>query len=181
MRVRSLIVSAGAVCLLSIANIFAAEDWATSAGSCYAKGDKEISAAVSFFYLGAYGAFDYGFHDAISGGAAIGFNGYSLYGWSYNTVPVLVRAGFHPFNLTYLQDKIKIRDKLDVYIGPSVGWSFGWTSWSGSGIQGSAVGWGGLIFREYLGARYYFMPNLSVFAEDCGGMGVINIGLTLKF
>ena len=51
------------------------------------------------FDFGFYVAYDMGFHDAISGGVATGFNGYSL-DYLLFAVPFLVRAAFHPFNLT---------------------------------------------------------------------------------
>jgi hypothetical protein len=142
-----------------------AADWAESDGSCYAKGDKNLSFGIPLYPFGVNAAFDYGFHDAISGGGAIAFR---TYYFSPNYLTFLGRAAFHPFNLAALKDKIKVRDKLDVYVGP--------TMWLGIGLGNSPDHW----IREYIGARFYFSPKLSVFAEDCAGLGYINVGLSLK-
>jgi hypothetical protein len=145
------------------------QDWATSAGSCYAKGDKmlDIGVPLPFYPLGFHAAFDYGFHDAISGGGGIGFRTYYFHP-TYLTF--LARAAFHPFNLTVLQDKIKVRDRLDVYAGL--------TFWFGPSLDGY---WPDYWFREYIGARWHFSPKVSVFIEDCGGFGYLDGGLTIKF
>jgi hypothetical protein len=116
--------------------------------------------------LGVHCAFDYGFHDAISGGGGIGMRYY------YGTSPVyftfLGRAAFHPFNLKVWADKIKVRDKLDVWVGP--------TAWFAPAING----WPDWGVREYLGARWHFTPKIGVFLEDCGGFGFIDGGLTIQ-
>jgi len=74
-------------------------------------------------HIGFFGSFDYGFHDAISGGIASGFNGHGWRYYQYFTIPFAVRAAFHPFNLKVIADKIKIRNKMDVYVGLATGWS----------------------------------------------------------
>ncbi len=143
-------------------------NWATSAGSCYAKGDKNLDVGIPIpeFPLGVHAAFDYGFHDAISGGGGVGFRYY--YGdAAYLTF--LVRAAFHPFNLKVLEDKIKIRDKLDVYAGP--------TFWVAPSLNGFVPD---LWFREYIGARWHFNQKISVFLEDCGGFGWLDGGISFK-
>lgn len=178
MRARYVVV-AGAV--LVACSLSGAADWATADGSCYAKKSAQISAAITFLHFGFYGAFDYGVHDAISVGAGLGYNGYSYSNdWRYNYFPIVARGGFHPFNLKFLADKIKIRDKLDVYLGPSIGYSIGWASWKGSGSSTSSpkVGW--FVIREFVGAKFFFNPKFGVFVEDCAGMGYISIGATLK-
>jgi hypothetical protein len=166
---------------LSFAATINAADWANAEGSCYAKGAKNVSVGGSMFDFGFFGAFDYGFHDCISGGIVSGFNGHCTSNWGYYDVPILARAGFHPFNLTVLKDKIKVRDKLDAYVGPAMGWQIGWTKWHASGVAVGSASYGGLIIREYIGARWYFTPALCVFAEDCAGLGLINIGASFKF
>jgi hypothetical protein len=134
------------------------------------------------FDFGFYAAYDMGFHDAISGGVVTGFNGYSSGDFAYAQIPILVRAAFHPFNLVVLKDKINVRDKLDVFAGPCMGYEFGWTSWKNVSVpEESLPVYGGFILREYIGVRYFFKPNLAVTAEDCAGLGFINIGLCFKF
>ena len=169
--------------LVSIAgSVQASSDWATGEGSCFSKDSKEVSVGLSMFDFGFYAAYDMGFHDAISGGIVTGYNGYSDSWFSYGEVPILVRAAFHPFNLVALKDKISVRDKLDVYVGPSMGYEIGWVSWKDGSVAGLNLGtYGGFIFREYIGVRYFFTPKIAVTAEDCAGLGVINIGICFKF
>jgi hypothetical protein len=178
---RAILFTALSVCLIS-ASLAQAADWATSSGSCYAKGDKIISGGVSLFWFGAFGAFDYGFHDCISGGGAVGYNTYSFSSYyRVHYIPIIVRAAFHPFNLKVLADKIKVRDKLDVYVGPSIGWSINFiTSKSTAPLGLGEPDISGFIFREYLGVRYYFSDKFGVFAEDCAGLGAICFGVSFK-
>jgi hypothetical protein len=158
-----------------------ASDWATGEGSCFSKNSKEISAGLSIDDLGFYVAYDMGFHDAISGGVATGYNGYSSGWYSYWAIPILIRAAFHPFNLVALKDNIKVRDKLDVYIGPSMGYQIGGASWANGTVTGYTLPtYGGFIFREYIGVRYFFSPKIAVTAEDCAGLGLINFGICFK-
>jgi hypothetical protein len=151
-----------------------AEDWATGAGSCYAKGDKilDIGIPFPFFQLGVHGAFDYGVHDAISVGGGLGFHynyGY-LGGVGGNTYFTFVaRGAFHPFNLKALEDKIKIRDKLDVYAGLTL-------------FAGPSLNGGDFLFpvREYIGARWHFSPKISAFLEDCAPFGYLDGGISFN-
>jgi len=160
-----------------------AQGWASSEGSCYVKGDMNLSAGLSVGYFGAYATFDYAFHDAISGGACIGFNGHDVGFYRVSYIPILVRASFHPFNLTALADKIKIRDKLDVYGGLCMGYTIGWDRWEGVGLDVFSGSRGHFTFRENLGARFYPTPKLFVYAEEFGGyhaFGFLNFGVGLK-
>jgi len=159
-----------------------AGDWATGEGSCYSKGAKIIGAGGSILPFGFYGSFDFGVHDAISAGGAVGWNtyGYSSI-WRYNAIPILARGAFHPFNLSVLADKIKVREKLDAYVGLAAGWRIGFWSYDGPGVKPSTPSYGGLILREYIGVRYFFTDNFGVTAEDCHGLGVLNIGVCFKF
>lgn len=172
---------------LCIAFIFCttsyAKEWANSEGSCYGKQTKNISFGMSLLHIGFYGAFDYGFHDAISGGFASGYNGYSYSRyWRYNYIPIVVRAAFHPFNLNVLSDKIKIRDKLDAYVGVATGGRIGWAKWRDSGDEfDSPTGVGGFIFREYIGVRFFPAENFYISAEEGSGLGLFNIGVGFSF
>jgi hypothetical protein len=153
-----------------------ASDWATSAGSCYAQGDKylDVGIPIPMYPAGVHAAFDYAFHDAISGGGGIGFRYYYAatpwYGNNGAYITFLGRAAFHPFNLRVLEDKIKVRDKLDVYVGP--------TFWIAPCLNGYVPDWG---VREFVGARWHFSPKFCVFVEDCGGFGWLDAGITFKF
>jgi hypothetical protein len=173
--VKKRILLAAFVACLSLSTTVAAGDWATGSGSCYARGDKylDIGVALPMFVLGTHVAFDYGFHDAISGGGGIGFRYYYYgaagYPWDAAYITFLGRAAFHPFNLKVWADKIKVRDKLDVWVGP--------TFWIAPMLNGVPFDWG---VREYLGARWHFTPKIGVFLEDCGGFGYIDGGLTIQ-
>jgi hypothetical protein len=145
-----------------------AEEWATSIGSCYAKGDKiiDVGMPLPFFQIGVHGAFDYGFHDAISGGGGFGFR--HTYWSGDDFLTFLGRAAFHPFNLSVLQDKIKVRDKLDTYAGLTFFFS--------AGLGNDPEFW----VREYIGARWHFSPKISCFLEDCPGFGYLDGGISFN-
>jgi hypothetical protein len=162
---------------LLFAGTASAKDWADANGSAFAKGEKILGAGVCIADFGAYCTFDYAVHDAISAGGGLGFN-YSLSKWDPLGIPIAVRGAFHPFNLALLADKIKIRDKLDAYVGLSLGWriGFGHPSWISLPIGYPE----GLIIREIVGARWYFTPKICVFAEEGTGFGIINAGVGFK-
>lgn len=166
-------------CGLLVASTSAlADDWSTSTGSCYGQGSANISFGFIAYYLGAFAAFDYGFHDAISGGIAIGYNNWHYSNiWTYSQVPVVARVAFHPFNLKAIADHVGIRDKLDVYIGIASGWRVGWANYRLSGIQPAEPTVGGFFVREYIGARYYPSKNFFVVAEEGSGLGWFLIGI----
>ncbi|MBD3345497.1 MAG: hypothetical protein GF401_10585 [Chitinivibrionales bacterium] len=157
-------------------------DWATSSGSCYGKGDIIVSAGIPLWPFGLYGAFDYGFHDCISGGGGFGFYGYSYSSlWKYRYLPIGIRAAFHPFNLEVLADKIPVRDKLDAYAGLAFGQRIGWASWEGAGAKLEEPEVGGFMVREYIGIRYFPTDNFFLTAEEGGLTWTLNIGVGLKF
>lgn len=154
--------------LLGFSSAIFSADWATSSGSCYKQGDKnlEIGLSLPFYPVGIHAAFDYAFHDAISGGGGIGFLNY----WNeYSYLDLVIRGAFHPFNLKVLEDKIKVRDKLDVYVGIAGNCNIG--------LGVPTIPWA----REYVGARWYFTPTVSVFLEDCSGFGYFDGGICFKF
>jgi len=172
------------VVLLYTASAFSA-DWATSEGSCYGKGNKNISVGMSLLHFGFFGAFDYGLHDCISIGGAFGYNFYFHkyfgYEWTYHHMPIVVRGAFHPFNLKVLADKIKIRNKLDAYVGVASGWNIGWATYRESGVEPDDPNVGGFFFREYLGARFFPKENFYLFVEEGCGLGLFNLGVGFKF
>lgn len=169
-----------AACVLAVCSGVRAQ-WADDIGSAYQRASKNISIGTSFFPIGFYGGFDYGFHEAISGGGAVGFN-FIPYpsGYRYYFVPILGRAAFHPFNLAVIADKMPARGRLDPYVGFSVGGRVNWWRWDGSGIKPVDPDPWPVVIREWIGVRWYFTDQLAVFAEDCGGLGYINAGLTLR-
>ena len=170
-----------AACILAVCSGAGAQ-WADDIGSAYQKADKNISVGTSFFPIGFYGGFDYAFHEAISGGGAVGFNVWPHPYYRDYFVPILGRAAFHPFNLAVIADKVPARDRLDPYVGFSVGGRINWWRWKDG--YGSSYGGGssarGFVLREWIGVRWYITDQLAVFAEDCAGLGYLNAGLTLR-
>jgi hypothetical protein len=137
-------------------------------------------------FIGFYGSFEYAVHDAISAGAGFGYNGHNynsiFYSIDYreNYLPIVARGTFHPFNLAVLADKIKIREKLDTYIGLNVGWRVGWQSSNSTTYFNDNIS--NFIFRERIGARFYPTSKMYVFAEENGGVyGWLSAGAGLKF
>jgi hypothetical protein len=160
--------------------VYSAQDWATSSGSCFSKGDVNLSAGLSIIRIGAFITGDYAILDAVSVGGGIGYNFHQ-----YNSmqtdhfVPLVVRGSFHPFNLKVLADKIPVRDKLDTYASIYSGWKFGWVTWDTPHHYLEDRDIDGFYFNANVGARYYFTPTLSGFAE-IGGFSVFGFGLSLK-
>ena len=154
----------------------------TAQAQSYQKGDKLLNLGIG---LGTYGAggiglggsFEYGIHDAISVGVLGGYSGRSNYlgagRWSVLTFGA--RGSYHFNELLKLDD-----DKIDVYAGLGLGYRN--ISWSYSGLGGYNDSWGsGILFLGHIGARYYFKPNLGVFAELGSGFGTLQAGVSFKF
>lgn len=144
-------------------NVYAA-NWAMDVGSCFQKGDMYLSAGVPLYPFGLNAAFDYGFHEVISGGGGIGFRTF-IYS---NYFSIVARAAFHPFNLKVLEEKISVRNKFDVFVGLA--------PYFGAGI-GNGPDWG---FWPYAGGRWQFAPKFSLFAEICPPFGFLNVGINFK-
>lgn len=165
------------VALLLYAGTSSAADWATSEGSCFGKWDKNISFGMSLRHFGFFGAFDMGIHDCISVGFASGYNIHLLNRfWRENFIPIAGRAAFHPFNLRVLADKVRVRDKLDVYVGLASGGRIGWASErKSSTLVEPDVG--GFFIREYIGIRFFVKPSFYLLAEEGSGLGLLNLGV----
>ncbi len=159
-------------------------EWASSIGSCYEKGNKNISAGMCFGHIGYFFAFDYAFHDAISGGCATGFNGFRYsHAYRKNYMPIVVRAAFHPFNLKVIADKIRARNKLDVFVGLASGGRIGWLNYRGSDPDNkpSEPDVGGFFIREYIGIRFCPTVMCSTLVEAGSALRSLNIGVGIKF
>jgi hypothetical protein len=139
------------------------EGWAVDNGSAYMKGSQTLGFGFAAVPFGLTAAYEYGFHEAISGSMATGviLNPY-LY------VPVIGRAAFHPFNLKAWAGHITVRDKLDPYIGLGMGFELG--------EDAPDL----FVFREYIGIRFRLNSKYALYAEDCAGLGFFNFGLTIN-
>jgi hypothetical protein len=153
----------GIAALGTMISSVSADQWATDKGSAFTKYSKQAQFGVALFPVGLIAAYEYGIHEAISGGVATG-----VMVDPFVYVPLVVRAAFHPFNLASLSDRIAVRDKLDVYAGLATGFEFGEDAPHP------------FVIREYLGVKYYFDSRFGIFAEDCGGLGFLTVGLTIK-
>ncbi len=111
--------------------------------------------------LGIQAAFDY-----YSWGQD--FTGYS---WSYKYIPIGVTANYH-FKLD--------EPKIDPFIGAGLGYNI--VSCSGTGAFGSvSCGYSsGIYFIGRVGARYFFAPKMSVYADAGAGGAALNVGLMFK-
>jgi len=173
------------VAVLTIVSVFRlaanASDWATGNGSCYEQGHKLPSAAFSVYHPGFYLAFDYGLHDCISAGAALGYTGYSELQFRYNHFPIIARAAFHPFNLSAISDKIIVRNMIDVYAGISTGFFFVWVTEKEMTNQPHKTDdHTGFRIREFIGMRYCINEKWNFFIEDSGSLSTVALGVTYK-
>jgi hypothetical protein len=139
------------------------EGWAVDNGSAYQKDSKTLNFGFATVPFGFTAAYEYGFHEAISGSMATGIilNPY-LY------VPIIGRAAFHPFNLRAWADHIAVRDRLDPYVGLAMGFQLG--------EEAPSL----FVLREYIGVRFRLNEKYALYAEDCAGLGFFNFGLTIK-
>jgi hypothetical protein len=191
---KSRIALIAAACFVSL-TFGQSSEWATDQGSCFNKGSKIIQGGMGFFMgggpIGGSATFEYGFLEAISGGGGFGISGYHsstyLQGhYTYTNMFFAVRACFHPFNLKVLEDKIPVRDKVDVYAGPVVGFEVVMDSWHADPAYiGTTPVTDADASTPYvqplIGARYFFTPGFSVFLEEGSGFGWINSGVAFKF
>lgn len=153
----------------------------------FEKGDKLLNLGINLG--GTYGgggiglgaSYEAGVHDFISVGAQADFTtwsygGFSGYKWRYNFFTVAARGSYH-FGKHFLT-----MDNLDLYAGPALGYRI--SSYSTpdgfSGIYDDGYG-SGVFFGVFAGARYYFKPNMGVFAEVGYNASPLKAGITFKF
>jgi hypothetical protein len=133
----------------------------------FEKGDKVLNLGVGLSYsrIPIYGALDFCIADGIAKKGSIGVGGYagvSYYYYHYYNHSLYFNAGARgSFHYPFV-------DKLDTYAGVSLGFD----TWYSSYID----------FGSFVGARYYFKPNIAVFAELAyGGVGYLTGGIAFKF
>jgi hypothetical protein len=168
--------------MLVVAALFSAAS--EKAFAQFEKGDKLLNAGINLG--GTYGgggvgvgaSFEGGVHDFISVGGQFdymhwgyGGGGYG-YGWSYNFINIAARGSYH-----YGKHFLKM-DNLDLYAGPALGFRIASSSYDGVGYD--AYG-NGVFFGAFAGARYYFKPNLGVFAEVGYNAAALKAGIAFKF
>ncbi len=125
-------------------------------------------------------SFEAGIHKDISIGAQLDYssgqaNDYGLSNWGYKAYYIGVRGSYH------LNRVIKVStSKLDLYVGLGLGYKgFQWNDRS----YGYGYNYGSGVFPNYfVGAKYYFAPKISGFAElGYTGISSSRIGVAFKF
>ncbi len=130
--------------------------------------------------VGIGASYEKGITDFISVGAQIDFitwsYGYSSYKYKYTFIPIGVRGSYH-FGKHFLK-----MDNLDLYGGPSLGYRISkYKDPSGfSGFYDNAYG-NSVFFGVFAGARYYFKPTMSAFAEVGYNESPLKVGISFKF
>ena len=170
------------IAVLSLALIFLGN----SAYAQYEQGDKLLNVGLNLG--GTYGgsgvgvgaSYEQGIHDFISVGAQVDLNtwnyGFGNYSWKYSFLTIGARGSYH-FGKHFVKN-----DKLDLYAGPALGYRI--TSYKTpdgyNGTYSDSFG-GGVFFGAFVGARYYFKPNLGAFAELGDNTSALKVGVALKF
>ena len=102
--------------------------------------------------------------------------GFDYYSWSnsfysYKYIPIGVTANYH-FKLD--------EPKIDPFIGAGLGYNI--VSCSGTGAFGTVdCGYSsGIYFIGRVGARYFFAPKMSLYADAGAGGAALNVGLMFK-
>lgn len=168
--------------MLVVAALFSAAS--EKAFAQFEKGDKLLNAGINLG--GTYGgggvgvgaSFEGGVHDFVSVGGQFDYmhwgygGGIYGYGWSYNFINIAARGSYH-----YGKHFLKL-DNLDLYAGPALGYRVASSSYDGIGHD--AYG-SGVFVGAFAGARYYFKPNLGVFAEVGYNAAALKAGIAFKF
>jgi hypothetical protein len=91
---------------------------------------------------------------------------------SYKFIPVGATANYH----------FKIENKkFDPFVGAGLGFNVVSCDFPGlAGIIDPCSGVGGLYFIGRIGGRYFYKPNLAVYADAGAGAATLNVGLTFK-
>jgi hypothetical protein len=170
--------------LLSVATMLSVTS--EKAFAQFEKGDKLLNAGIDLggTYggggLGVGASFEYGVTDFISVGAQADFITWSYgsfgYKWRYTFFPIAARGSYH-FGKHFLKV-----DNLDLYAGPSLGYYISsYKDNSGySGVYDNGYG-GQVLFGVFAGGRYFFKPNMGVFAEVGYNAAPLKAGITFKF
>jgi hypothetical protein len=103
--------------------------------------------------------------------AAFDYYSYSAGFFSLKYIPIGVTANYH-FKLD--------EPKIDPFIGAGLGYSVATCSYSGSVNSGCGSYGSALYFIGRVGARYFFAPKMSLYADAGAGGAALNVGLMFK-
>lgn len=102
-------------------------------------------------------------------------DGSGTYGYGYSIIAIGVRGAYH-FNFDV--------KGLDTYAGLMLGYYIVNSTYTGTGAYSSLAGTAGAAstigWGTYVGARYFFIPNVGAFAELGYGFTFITAGVTVK-
>ncbi|MDR0544358.1 MAG: hypothetical protein LBG30_03300 [Odoribacteraceae bacterium] len=173
--------------LLLFTTLLVALATTTNAQESFAKGDLvgHAGIGVSTYFSGRQAflpvmlSLEYGVHDSfLNGKAAIGVGGYIGYAavreknFNIRTSHTVLgaRGSFY----------YEFAERLDTYVGIALGYervSVGDTKGNVSYVAPNS----GVFPSSYIGARYYFSPQLAAFAEFGYGISPLELGVAFKF
>jgi hypothetical protein len=110
-------------------------------------------------------------------GIGVGVNYYSYsdrlgtVGWDSSILPIGATGNYH-FKLA--------NKKWDAFVGAGLGYQIINCSFSGLGTSGDLCGNSAVYFIGRAGGRYFYRPNLALYADAGAGDAALNIGATLK-
>lgn len=165
----------------------------SGAGLAYEQGDR--TAQIGFgigggFYVGDITMpplqlrFEYGLKEKISIGAVVGYASSSFYYDNYHPYGGTSRASI---DYSYLliagrgNYHFATSEKFDPYGGISLGYNNISIQDTGGNLGYMEPVTSGLFFGAQLGANYYFTERLGAWAELGYGLGLLNLGGTMKF
>lgn len=166
----------------------------------FEKGNHAINLGIGFGHTGYFGAGYKGFIPSVHGSYELGIVEVPMGAELTGVVGVGGFVGWATsrYEYSYWQDihyvynkfvfgargtyHFVFHDKLDTYAGVFLGYKVVSGKWKGTGTtppewtsKGSSVDGGGFI-----GARWFFKPNLAAFVEIGNMISVLNFGVTFK-
>ena len=129
---------------------------------------------------------DVGVHEFVSVGGVVGYStskfespfvlpgNTGVYSWKYSYITIAARGSYHP--------PLDIKN-TDLYGGLGLGYTIVSSKYEGpaqtgliiAGASGSYLFWG-----IHAGGRYYFSTKFSAYAELGYGLGILNLGISMK-
>jgi len=108
-------------------------------------------------------------------GVSADYYGYSdsfgAYGYSWKYIPIGATANYH-FKLD--------NKKVDPFIGAGLGYNYISCSYTGIGYSANYCSSSAIYFIGRVGGRYFFSPNMALYADAGAGAATLNVGLTFK-
>jgi hypothetical protein len=98
-------------------------------------------------------------------------NDFTAYNYSFKYIPIGATANYH----FKLENK-----KLDAFLGAGLGYQV--ISCSYTGVYGGVdlCSNSAIYFIGRVGGRYFYKPNLAIYADAGAGAATLNVGLTFK-